>query len=88
MQNQQYESLMESGASNDIISPQPNLQRLNSRTHASILSMATSFLSEDEDVEELEMLLEAYFMQLDGTRNKIMSVSLFFNPLTFPGKQF
>ncbi|KAL9994628.1 putative Mg2+ transporter protein, CorA-like/Zinc transport protein ZntB [Helianthus debilis subsp. tardiflorus] len=28
----------------------------------------------DDDVEDLEMLLEAYFMQLDGTRNKILSV--------------
>ncbi|KAE9601235.1 hypothetical protein Lalb_Chr13g0295641 [Lupinus albus] len=28
------------------------------------------------DVEELEMLLEAYFMQLDSTRNKILSVSV------------
>ncbi|OIW17924.1 hypothetical protein TanjilG_17760 [Lupinus angustifolius] len=29
---------------------------------------------DDNDVEELEMLLEAYFMQLDATRNKILSV--------------
>ena len=30
----------------------------------------------NDDVEHLEMLLEAYFMQLDGTRNKIRSVSI------------
>lgn len=32
--------------------------------------------NDDNDVEDLEMLLEAYFMQLDGTRNKILSVSV------------
>jgi len=32
--------------------------------------------SDDNDVEDLEMMLEAYFMQLDGTRNKILSVSV------------
>jgi magnesium transporter len=35
-----------------------------------------SVLDDDDDVEDLEMLLEAYFMQLDGTRNKILSVSI------------
>jgi len=29
---------------------------------------------DDNDVEDLEMLLEAYVMQLDGTCNKILSV--------------
>lgn len=37
--------------------------------------MTGSILGEN-DVEDLEMLLEAYFMQLDGTRNKILSVSI------------
>ena len=27
------------------------------------------------DVEELEMLLEAYFVQIDGTLNKLSTVS-------------
>ncbi|KAJ0870398.1 putative magnesium transporter MRS2 [Helianthus annuus] len=36
--------------------------------------MMTSANLYDDDVEDLEMLLEAYFMQLDGTRNKILSV--------------
>lgn len=37
-------------------------------------SMGTSVSVANEDVEELEMLLEAYFMQLDGTLNKLMLV--------------
>ncbi|KAK4271192.1 hypothetical protein QN277_019920 [Acacia crassicarpa] len=37
-------------------------------------SLVTSSAMDDSDVEDLEMLLEAYFMQLDGTRNKILSV--------------
>ncbi|KAK4784710.1 hypothetical protein SAY86_019078 [Trapa natans] len=36
--------------------------------------MMTSSYPSDNDVEDLQMLLEAYFMQLDGTRNKIISV--------------
>jgi hypothetical protein len=31
------------------------------------------------DVEELEMLLEAYFVQIDGTLNKLSTVSFLFN---------
>ena len=38
-------------------------------------SLVTSNAVDDSDVEDLEMLLEAYFMQLDGTRNRILSVS-------------
>ncbi|KAK7399687.1 hypothetical protein VNO78_10876 [Psophocarpus tetragonolobus] len=37
-------------------------------------SLVTSLYGDDNDVEDLEMLLDAYFMQLDGTRNKILSV--------------
>ncbi|MED6219051.1 Magnesium transporter MRS2-4 [Stylosanthes scabra] len=37
-------------------------------------SLVNSNMGDDNDVEDLEMLLEAYFMQLDGTRNKILSV--------------
>ncbi|KAK3184853.1 hypothetical protein Dsin_032139 [Dipteronia sinensis] len=48
----------------------PHLPRLSSKRSGSLVS---SFL-DDNDVEDLEMLLEAYFMQLDGTRNKILSV--------------
>lgn len=40
------------------------------------------------DVEELEMLLEAYFVQIDGTLNNLSTVwkfilHQFFNPYTF-----
>jgi magnesium transporter len=31
--------------------------------------------NEDDRVEELEMLLEAYFVVIDGTLNKLTSVS-------------
>ncbi|KAJ1398913.1 hypothetical protein SESBI_30708 [Sesbania bispinosa] len=39
-------------------------------SRASRASIATAHLDEN-DVEELEMLLEAYFMQIDGTLNKL-----------------
>ncbi|KAL2623312.1 hypothetical protein R1flu_003517 [Riccia fluitans] len=35
------------------------------------VSLGSSVSVGDEDVEELEMLLEAYFMQLDGTLNRL-----------------
>lgn len=72
IQNQQAESL--GPASNSIVPGAPHLRRLNSARSGSLVS---NYLN-DQDVEDLEMLLEAYFMQLDGTRNKILSVSFFF----------
>lgn len=69
IQYQQSEALLNSGASNAIV-PQRVLLRNSSYRSG---SMVTSNYWED-DVEDLEMLLEAYFMQLDGTRNKILSV--------------
>ncbi|KAI3695121.1 hypothetical protein L1987_78109 [Smallanthus sonchifolius] len=48
-----------------------HLRRLSSVKSGSMLTSANL---NDDDVEDLEMLLEAYFMQLDGTRNKILSV--------------
>ncbi|XP_057778648.1 magnesium transporter MRS2-4 isoform X2 [Salvia miltiorrhiza] len=68
IQNQQAESL--GPASNSIVPGAPHLRRLNSARSGSLVS---NYLN-DQDVEDLEMLLEAYFMQLDGTRNKILSV--------------
>ncbi|KAF6139400.1 hypothetical protein GIB67_026242 [Kingdonia uniflora] len=66
MQNQQYEALMTgTAASNNFFT---NLRHLNSNRSGSIV---TSNHFDDHDVEDLEMLLEAHFMQLDGTRNKI-----------------
>lgn len=41
-----------------------------SHTHTSMHSAMTKHL----DVEELEMLLEAYFVQIDGTLNKLSTV--------------
>ncbi|KAJ9158933.1 hypothetical protein P3X46_024476 [Hevea brasiliensis] len=71
VQNQQAEALLGTAASNSIISFAPHLRRLNSDHSA---SLATGSILYENDVEELEMLLEAYFTQLDGTRNKILSV--------------
>lgn len=66
---------MGAAASNSIVtaSPHPHLRRLGSARSGSLV---TSNFHDDNDVEDLEMLLEAYFMQLDGTRNKILSVSI------------
>ena len=72
IQNQQSEALVGSAASNSITLATPHLRRLGSNRSA---SMVTGSVLDDDDVEDLEMLLEAYFMQLDGTRNKILSVS-------------
>ncbi|KAI9119070.1 hypothetical protein K1719_009745 [Acacia pycnantha] len=43
---------------------------IGSRVRRSSRASATTFQAEN-DVEELEMLLEAYFMQIDGTLNKL-----------------
>ncbi|KAG9445316.1 hypothetical protein H6P81_016656 [Aristolochia fimbriata] len=72
IQVQQLEALMTAGASNSII-PSTHIRGVNYNFHSSA-SFVTSVHSDDDDVEDLEMLLEAYFMQLDGTRNKILSV--------------
>lgn len=76
IQNQQFEALIASGASNSIVAAGPNLARLGSNLNCSA-SIISSIYADDNDVEDLEMLLEAYFMQLDGMRNKILSVSPF-----------
>jgi magnesium transporter len=80
VQNQQVEALMSSAASNSIVLAGTGVPRLNSSFRRS-LSIATS-MHLDNDVEDLEMLLEAYFMQLDGIRNRILSVSLFIHTET------
>ena len=72
VQNQQVEALMSSAASNSIVPAGTGVPRLNSSFRRS-MSIATS-MHLDNDVEDLEMLLEAYFMQLDGIRNRIMMV--------------
>ncbi|KAF3321175.1 putative magnesium transporter MRS2-G [Carex littledalei] len=73
IQNQQLDALMAGGTSNGIVPAGANMGRLNSNRYQRSISIATSMYS-DNDVEDLEMLLEAYFMQLDGIRNRILSV--------------
>ena len=70
-QHQQSEALIGSMASNNTVGTS-SLQRFSSVRSGSV---AAGSYSNGKDVEDLEMLLEAYFMQLDGTRNKILSVS-------------
>ncbi|KAJ3669412.1 hypothetical protein LUZ60_011362 [Juncus effusus] len=66
-QNQQLEAMM--SADRGVIPFSGHLSRSIQRS----ASLATSCYGES-DVEDLEMLLEAYFMQLDGIRNRILSV--------------
>lgn len=49
--------------------PPATLARSGTRT-----STTRSAISKHLDVEELEMLLEAYFVQIDGTLNKLTTV--------------
>ena len=72
IQNQQSDSLVGAVASVSITPATPRLPRVGSNRSA---SMVTGGVLDDDGVD-LEMLLEAYFMQLDGTRNKILSVSI------------
>lgn len=76
IQNQQPETLLGTIVSNSPVPAAPNLRRLNSARSRSGSLVSNHF--NYYDVEDLEMLLEAYFMQLEGTRNKILSVSIFF----------
>lgn len=80
IQNQQSEALLVRSGSNSISPIAPNLRRLTSNRSGSLV---TSNNMGEDDVEDLEMLLEAYFMQLDGTRNKILSVSASLHFATF-----
>ena len=73
IQSQQAEALLAATASNSMVITGPHLRHLSSNRSASLVS---SNCLDEHDVEDLEMLLEAYFMQLDGTRNKILSVSI------------
>lgn len=43
-------------------------------SHGTHTSTTRSAISKHLDVEELEMLLEAYFVQIDGTLNKLSTV--------------
>lgn len=50
----------------------PDILRRDS--HGTHTSTTRSAVSKNLDVEELEMLLEAYFVQIDGTLNKLSTV--------------
>lgn len=52
------------------------LSSVRSHGHTSRRSSATQSTTTIYDVEELEMLLEAYFMQVDASLNKLSLVSL------------
>ncbi|KFK35128.1 hypothetical protein AALP_AA5G240400 [Arabis alpina] len=73
IQNQQTEAILAGTASNSIVAAPHNASNLHRLTSNRSASMLTSNADED-DVEDLEMLLEAYFMQLEGMRNKILTV--------------
>ena len=47
---------------------------LGRESHGTRTSTTRSAISKHLDVEELEMLLEAYFVQIDGTLNKLSTV--------------
>ncbi|QCD84586.1 hypothetical protein DEO72_LG2g4941 [Vigna unguiculata] len=70
--NQQFEEAqLGATTSNNLPNSARSVRRLGSTRSE---SLAASHYGDDNDVEDLEMLLDAYFMQLDGTRNKILSV--------------
>ncbi|XP_073023456.1 magnesium transporter MRS2-4-like [Primulina eburnea] len=69
-QNQQSEAMTGAMALNGVVPAAHHLSRLSFTRSGSLVSNYQN----DHDVEDLEMLLEAYFTQLDGTRNKILSV--------------
>jgi len=72
--NQQFEEAqLGATTSNNLPNSARAIRRLGSNRSESLV---TSHYEDDNDVEDLEMLLDAYFMQLDGTRNKILSVSV------------
>ncbi|KAF2294375.1 hypothetical protein GH714_009822 [Hevea brasiliensis] len=57
---------------------------LSRGSHGTHTSTTRSAISKHLDVEELEMLLEAYFVQIDGTLNKLSTVSSLVFPLDSP----
>lgn len=73
IQNQQFEALTASGASNSIVAAGTDSAKHNPNFQSNASIITSIYV--DHDVEDLDMLLEAYFMQLDGTRNKILLVS-------------
>lgn len=54
--------------------PNDHLFTLSRGSRGTRTSTTRSAISKHFDVEELEMLLEAYFVQIDGTLNKLSTV--------------
>ncbi|AQL01121.1 Magnesium transporter MRS2-2 [Zea mays] len=52
----------------------PASPTIGSKISRASRASATTVPGNENDVEELEMLLEAYFMQIDGTLNKLTTV--------------
>ncbi|TXG63763.1 hypothetical protein EZV62_010757 [Acer yangbiense] len=52
----------------------PNSPTIGSKISRASRASAAAATQEDNDVEELEMLLEAYYTQIDGTLNKLITL--------------
>lgn len=61
----------------------PQHQFLSRDSHGTTSSSTHSAMEKDLDVEELEMLLEAYFVQIDGTLNKLSTVRKYILSVSF-----
>ncbi|XP_042515280.1 magnesium transporter MRS2-2-like [Macadamia integrifolia] len=53
----------------------PKSPTIGSKISKASRASAATFRGDENDVEDLEMLLEAYFMQIDGTLNKLTTIS-------------
>ncbi|CAN1253292.1 Magnesium transporter MRS2-3 [Linum perenne] len=71
MENSTASSFSNGDEMEDDLPPDDNVHGALSRT---LTSTTRSALSKHLDVEELEMLLEAYFVQIDGTLNKLSTL--------------
>ncbi|MBA0602105.1 hypothetical protein Gorai_002299 [Gossypium raimondii] len=80
----QSEAVLSDAFSNSIAINPPQLRQLVSNRSRSL----SSHFFDDHKVEDLEMLLEAYCMQLDGIRNKILLVSNSSLPCTMGASGF
>lgn len=67
-----YEGDLENIINQDHLLRVPNIHGRDS--HGTLTSTTRSVFGKHLDVEELEMLLEAYFVQIDGTLNKLSTL--------------
>ncbi|KAL3626372.1 Magnesium transporter MRS2-2 [Castilleja foliolosa] len=68
--NSSASPLSDSGAANWFLTSPAISSKISRASRASVATAR----SDENDVEELEMLLEAYFMQIDGTLNKLTTL--------------